>query len=155
MKSIKKNLKQTSLIFLMFSAVFLGLITRAQAQNPLSLPSVSVSGIAPYAGQYISVIYTVATAAGMALQAEHLTVNTIYKQTQPLLISGNSALFAAEHLAWTGTAKPNAILIIIHRTPNFTWVNGANNATAITAITTKQAIELARATARGTININF
>ena len=144
-----------SLLFVIFSFLLMVLAEPVKAESILTLPSLNVSALQTYKGRYLTAIYVVSTAAGLSLEAEHPSVKTIYKQTQPILISGNSVSLDPQSIAWTGLSKPNIILLVVHDLPNFKWINGSNTAKAVSTLSIKQVLNLAQIKPNASIDITF
>jgi|GEM_PF-5270252 len=155
MKSKDNSLNNVFSILYIFCFVFFGFTKAVQAQNPLDFPALQVEGLSSYTGRHMSVAYVVATTPGMALKAEDLTVKTIYRLTSSLLITENSINFALQSIRWTGAAKPNFILLIIHSKPVFNWATDKNSAIAIRAFSAEYAFQLRGSTADGVIKLVF
>lgn len=106
----------------------------ALAENPIQVSAIRLTGIDSYSGRNFSVIYAVAAAAGIGLSAEHITVNKIYRQSEPMKISGGAISLPNQAIQWTGAAKPNVILLVVHDSPTFIWTNGSSRALAVSKI---------------------
>jgi len=88
-----------------------------------NFPKILVSGLSEQKGQYLTAIYSVALASELAISADNLQLKKVYSEIANVPITGDSVELPAQSINWTGWARPNVVLFVIHSEPNFSWIN--------------------------------
>ena len=94
---------------------------------PVSFPATVVSGLTNYKNSYFSVIYANGNLPSLSISdsGDQVHLNQIYKILPDQLITADNLMIPPQLILWTGTAKPNLLVLVVHQTPDFHWTNNS------------------------------
>jgi len=95
----------------------------AEAARFETVPSLNISGLGNFRGQYLTVLYVVGSRPFISTDASQITLNQI-KDSKTVNIAADAMAFPSVQVEKEGVRPSyNMILLIVSPQPNFSWVN--------------------------------
>lgn len=122
---IRRKLMRVLFSIVASALLLMALASNAKADGTIgSVPvaGFSIKGLGNHVGQYLTVYYVMGRRASISTQQDQVKIGNV-KLRKDFQITGDQIALPAVQIPMDGIFFPNLVVFVIHKTPDFHWVN--------------------------------